>query len=153
LVRSLARSLAKSSLSSSLVIQEGGAAVISEYITDGGFDGIVAWVNDPGTWSLEDSMAVCNGGAGTLVQDFGALVAPLTNGSDYTLTFDATNPDGALIRATLTGGTGSQIIYSSTTNGAGRTATFTASDARTTISFVSFNSEAFSMDNVSLTPA
>jgi hypothetical protein len=124
---------------------------ISEYITNGGFDTGDDWTAGSG-WAIAGGVATySSGGGGTLSQNFGTLVEPLVNGNDYTVTFDLTNANGGIVAAILSGGTGSQIPYNSTSTGTGRTANFTATDDRTTIAFQSVDDEPITVDNVSIT--
>lgn len=125
---------------------------VGEFITNGGFASNANWTEGTG-WVIAAGVATYTTGGGVLSQNFGSLVAPLTNGVEYTLSFDLTNINGGIVAALLTGGTGSQTAYNSTGTGAGRTANFTATDARTTISFQSVDDEPIVIDNVSLVPA
>jgi hypothetical protein len=126
----------------------------SELITNGSFATDTDW-DKGGGWAIGGGEAVytSGGGGGALSQDFGALTQPLTNGNNYTLSFDVSNPNNGLVTVTMSGGTGSQVVYSSPTDGAGKTANFTASSARTTVLFLSASDEPISVDNVSLLPS
>jgi hypothetical protein len=151
MVKTLARPLA-SPVARSLVIQQGGGGtpVISEYITNGGFDTDTDWTKGAG-WTITGGAAECDGGVGMLSQDFSALTAALTNGNDYLLTYTLVNGNAGTVRARLTGGAGGQNFD---TSDAGLISVpFTANDGRTTINFQSIDSEAISIDDVSITPA
>jgi hypothetical protein len=125
------------------------AAEPAQFVANGTFDDATGWTLGSG-WSI--SAGEAHQATDTLPLER-PLVQPLINGNNYTITFDADNALEALITITLSGGAGTQVIYNSTTDGIGRTATFTATDARTTILIQTDASGSVSIDNVSLVPA
>jgi hypothetical protein len=147
LVRSLVRSLARAVVRGSPAAAEEEPA---QFITNGGFAADTNWTKGAG-WTIAAGVAANSGAAGTLSQDFGALVAALINGNSYVLTFDLVNVVGGDITATLTGGAGSQVFTASATGLV--THNITATDARTMLAIRSVDGDAITVDNVSLVPA
>jgi hypothetical protein len=124
-----------------------------DFITNGGFTDSSNWTAGTG-WDVSNgNAAYSSGGMGVLSQEFGSLVGALENGADYTVTFDLVNNNGGQVVVILSGPIGFQIVYSSTSSGVGRTANFTATNDRTTISFQSVDDEPLEIDNLSLVPA
>ena len=125
----------------------------SEFITNGSFAVDANWTKGAG-WSIAAGVATQDGSSptGALSQNFGALTAALINGNDYVLAFDLTNALSGTVTAVLGGGVGSQGLYGDTGAGA-ISVPFTATDARTTISFRSPDEVEISVDNVSIMPA
>lgn len=127
-----------------------GGGEPEQFITNGAFAADTDWTKGAG-WTISAGAASSDGSVGQLSQNFGALVAPLTNGNGYTLSYTLTNANGGMVTATLSGGAGSQAF--STSSAGAISHPVTATDARTTISFQSIDAEPIAVDNVSLVPA
>lgn len=120
-----------------------------EFITNGTFAVDASWTKGSG-WTISGGAAHCSGSAGALSQNFGALIAALTSGNDYVLTFDLSGSTGAT-RVALSGD-GTQVLGSTFDNGT-VVVPFTAGGNLTTISFSDFDESPITIDNVSLVPA
>lgn len=152
---SIVRSLVRGSIARSLVVGSGGgSAPITQFITNGGFDG------DGSPWGIVNAGWTISGGVATCINAFTTrllveeLAGTMSTGSDYVLSLDVVtaNP-GAILVCRLGDGFTQSTVYADTPAAGPLVVPYTADIDATGIRFYCTDDTGIQIDNVSLVPA